>query len=215
MKKWIKVVLILTAAILVVAGGIIGGIKVIEIMEEEKIAQEEAVEKDRIMRTYQKINYALFMGRKTDYDLEWMGRYLSLPDPPPDQNPYGVKYRTYLALKLYKKETGLTLTYEELKDYLSQEYEPDGTLRLYNNGRHPEIESYVEWMWEHREEAEDYAKQLEIIYFRYWREHRDEVSADDVRVFYSLSPQMYDELAKKEADPDYEMDLVSLQEQGL
>jgi hypothetical protein len=219
MKKWVKIILCIFIAGLIIAGGIVGGLKIMEYTEEQKMemekAQAEAAEKERIARAYQKINYAIFMAANDDEDLHRRGMYLSFPDPRPDKNPYGVDIDIYLALKKYEKSTKNTLKYEALRDYVSQEYEPDGTLRLYNNGRHPEVEGYVEWMWEHKKEAENYARELETLYFRYWREHRDEMGANDLRVFYSISPQMYDELAKKEADPNYEMDLVSLQEQGL
>lgn len=48
-------------------------------------------------------------------------------------------------LLCYEIETGNVLTYEDIIEYLSSEYEPDGSLRLYNNGNWPEIEAYMNW----------------------------------------------------------------------
>jgi len=48
-------------------------------------------------------------------------------------------------LMLYWIDTGNLLTHEAIIDYFSEEFEPDGSPRLYNNGLHPEIESFVEW----------------------------------------------------------------------
>ena len=50
-----------------------------------------------------------------------------------------------IALQRYQEDTGVTLTFEEIDAFMSQEYEPDGSLRLYNNGLHPEIAKYVRW----------------------------------------------------------------------
>jgi hypothetical protein len=57
-----------------------------------------------------------------------------------------------------------------------------------------------------------YVEVLAMIYYTYVRNHYDDGFRS--KVFYSLSPQMYDELVKKEADPDYELDLLGLQQQG-
>ena len=50
-----------------------------------------------------------------------------------------------IALQRYQEDTGVTLTFEEIEAFMSQEYEPDGSLRLYNSGLHPKIADYVRW----------------------------------------------------------------------
>jgi hypothetical protein len=61
-------------------------------------------------------------------------------------------------------------------------------------------------------ELDAYINSLEHIYAEYFFAHRDEGFVSDA--FHELSPQMYDELVKKEADPTYEMNLLALQQQG-
>ena len=46
----------------------------------------------------------------------------------------------------------------------------------------------------------------------YFSEHRDQGFRS--QPFFQLSSQIYDALARAEADPDYELDLTSLQEAG-
>jgi hypothetical protein len=199
---------------LIIVGGIIGGLKIIEHNEEQKRKMEEAQEIKRIQETYQKFNYSVFMAIGDDeVDLPWDGKYAGTYVPDPESNPYGISCSIYLALKLYEKETGKFLAYETVMEYMAEEYEPDGTLRLYNNGKHPEVEGYVEWAWGDRKKIEKYMNRLSGLYYEYRSELEEDVFKGTL--FYSLSPQMYDELAKKEADPNYEMDLLSLQEQGL
>jgi len=63
-------------------------------------------------------------------------------------NDFGIDARMYLHLIWYERETGNVLPFEMVVDYFSQEFEPDGSPRLYNNGNHPEVEAFVNWMWE-------------------------------------------------------------------
>ena len=110
-------------------------------------------------------------------------------------------------------------------DYFSSEFEPDGTRRLYNNGHHPEMEAFVTWMWEgrrgiqldywgrnHNGELDEYIRTLKDMYSSYFHAHRD--NGFTSVSFSHLSSQMLDAFARAEADPDYELDLTSLQEAG-
>ena len=86
-------------------------------------------------------------------------------------------------------------------------------MRLYNNGKHPEIEAFVTWMWEsrRREGANEFRSHLERIYSDYTLDNRENFTRQR---FYQLSPQMLDALARADADPDYVLDLTSLQQAG-
>ena len=95
-------------------------------------------------------------------------------------------------------------------EYFSQEYEEDGSLRLYNSGLHPEIEAYMAWRSNFPELAGEYRDKLDAIYTQYFFLHRDE--GFEIVPFHHLSREMLDELIKKEADPEYEMDLMSIQQ---
>ena len=139
----------------------------------------------------------------------WRGKYFPL-----DLNSYGIDVITYLILQFYYIQTGIDLAWEVVADYFSEEYEPDGELRLYNNGNHTEIEAFVTWMWEERmaEKARDYRDEIDKIRNKYVSENRD--NGFESRALTDFSPQMLDALIRAEADSDYELDLTSLQEQG-
>ena len=143
-------------------------------------------------------------------------RYAPLRDILPAQNEWGICVARYLLLKMYEKETGKSLSYETLLDFFSQEFETDGSLRLYNNGNHPEIQAFIEWIWEsehRRDEFGEYANgRILAIYSDYVQEHRNQ--GFEHSVWWQLSPQMLDALARAEADPDYVLDLTSLQQAG-
>jgi len=127
----------------------------------------------------------------------------------PEENIFEICRLTYLFLKFYERETGNMLSYETVMDYFSQEFEQDGSLRLINNGKHPEMLAFAEWAFDPPQG-----------YFQYWRD------IDAIRDLYlethegvdlpwsAFSPKMLDALARAEADPDYVLDLTSLQQAG-
>jgi len=130
-------------------------------------------------------------------------------------NEFGIQVRAYLFLKKYELETGNTLSFDTVLDYFSQEFESDGSLRLYNNGRHPEMQAFVEWMWEgmRLRDMITFVDYLHFnIYTNYFFENKDEGFQD--QVFHRFSPQMLDALVRAYTDPDYVLDLTSLQQAG-
>jgi len=113
------------------------------VMEAERIAQREIVD------AYVRVNYAFaiwttIMHGEEVYSVS--GIYRPLPDVMSSQNPFGVCSILYLLLRMYYHRVGVVLEYEKVVDYFSQEFESDGSLRLYNNGKHSEIEAFVTWM---------------------------------------------------------------------
>jgi hypothetical protein len=147
--------------------------------------------------------------------------YFSVYQPPESfktqLNDFGIFDRIYLILRMYYHRGGVYLSYNTLLDYFSEEFELDGTLRLYNNGHHPEIEAFVVWMREEPRiklagEFDRYKANLHRNYISYTGEHQGQGFVEDE--FFNLSPQMFDALARAEADPDYVLDLTSLQEAG-
>ena len=134
-------------------------------------------------------------------------------------NEFGIYEHIYVVLRMYEHRGGVYLPYDIVIEYLSEEFEPDGTLRLYNNGRHPEIEAFVEWMRKEpritsltEHQVSEYRRNLERIYSSYFGKHREQGFRSVP--FHQLSPQMLDALARAEADPEYVLDLTSLQEAG-
>ena len=130
----------------------------------------------------------------------------------------GVNTFVYTDLALFRKETGSSLTYEQVLDYLSQEFEDDGEIRIFTNGRHPEIAAYVEWYgiwplgerfegWENWKARLDYNNRLSLLHSNYFIENEGFYNT----ALYNLPISIIDELIKKEADPDYVLDLTSIQ----
>ena len=153
--------------------------------EEERLAE--------IAYTYDRVNRAFFISEEC---------YTAFTEE-------NIHNHNYLNFALYEKQTGEVITYEQVFEYFSQEYEGGGSLRLYNNGLHPEIEAYVDWNWSAVEDRLDYRSKINMLFGEYFFEHRDE--GFESTPMYEWSIEILDELIKKEADPDYEMDLLSIQ----
>ncbi|MCL1989341.1 MAG: hypothetical protein FWG67_00470 [Defluviitaleaceae bacterium] len=220
-----KYILIFMLVVLLV-GALWLGLRLHEarVRHQEEEARLEAIreaEELEIIHTYIRLHYSLMgaddpdtLGELSEYYsrprlYERAGRYVG----PLSVNDHGIDWRVYLILRMYYHRAGIYLAHDKLIDYFSEEFEPDGSLRLYNNGLHPEIEAFVTWMWEGRrkEEFEAYRLRIDTIFSNYVSEHRDRGFNIPRR---DITPQMYDALARAEADPDYVLDLTSLQEQG-
>ena len=190
--------------------------------EEARVAEEQR----EIEEAYRWIHYSVDRLRHGEYwatlpdsFLAEVSVYRPLECLFGEPNEFGIFHRIYLILRMYYHQGGVYLPYEMLIDYFSEEFEPDGTLRLYNNGHHPEIEAFVIWMRNERritplerDQVSNYREALASIYGGYIDEHHE--NGFRVQNFGHLSPQMYDALARAEADSDYVLDLTSLQEAG-
>ncbi|MDO5649993.1 MAG: hypothetical protein Q4G11_05250 [Gallicola sp.] len=61
------------------------------------------------------------------------------------------KSMLYAYLQLFEKETGVVLSFDEIKDYLSQEFNTDGSRRASKD--YPKIQAYIDFIWgEHEKE---------------------------------------------------------------
>jgi len=217
----IKIKLIVLICVVII---IVGAVFTYQhIVRQREIAREIVVEQERIADAYWRVNSAFSWDSSRLQWLDWdeMERYSPLVLA--EHNLFGICTNTYLILKLYYRETGIILTYETVADYFSQEFEPDGSLRLYNNGKHPEIQAYVEWIREGRSQDQliiwgefgqrgVYWRRIWGIYTEYVLAHSDAGFIE--QRFVELSPQMLDALARAELDPDYVLDLTSIQQAG-
>ena len=194
-------------------------------IHERRVEEEARVEAEafQVALTYYRLNYALghtrihpdeLDGMTSEQILRFPGRasYRSLEQlkvvrPP---NSKGIITSYYIILRMYYHQTDIYLSYELVIDYLSSEFEPDGTRRLYNNGKHPEIEAFVTWMVKghRRTEMEAYFSSLADIFDEYLTE-RGCVRPFQYRLS-DLSTQAIDAIARAEADPDYILDLTGL-----
>jgi len=185
--------------------------------EIEATLEAERAARREIADAYIRVNYAFAIWTTTMYGesvYAISGRHWPLPDIISSQSPFGISFNLYLFLRMYYHQTGIILDYEKVIDYFSEEFEPDGSLRLYNNGNHPEIESFVIWMWDGQRipEAHEFVRSASAAYEQYVFRHKDD--GFDNQRFVDLSPQMLDALARALADSDYALDLTSLQQQG-
>ena len=216
---------------------------IIEVVHERRQMDVEARE---IRNTYQRLNVAFRLGIENSFTSlsgpYGVGntddrRFIPFDELFPEPNEFGIHPQLYLLLRFYETQTGEILAYETVVDYFSEEFEPDGSLRLYNNGLHPEIQSFVEWVYRTAEwelvdvrindsatqriistrawvwlEFSRYITDIVIIYSRY--RQTTPIEALEARLFDNLSPQMLDALAHSYADPDYVLDLTSLYQAG-
>ena len=219
-------ILIIVCSILILTGATVGGVMLHEHIQQRRIENMLEQERMEIIYAYIRLNYAFGRGGDpdrrgiTESDLErlyeWSGRYQPAREVSYETNQWALNVDKYLILKFYEHETGVVLPYELVIDYHSEKFEPDGSLRLYNNGKHPEIEAFVTWMWEgrRREEARVFIRDLELIYNDYSFSRRDDERFRR-QIFYQLSSQMLDALVRAYADPDYVLDLTSIQQSNF
>jgi len=221
MKKSRKALMCAICAVILLCVFAYGGISLFKCFvrqrEMEAIMEAERVEQKRVAATFVRLHYSFYIGGDPeiigDVVYRLHGMHLPLPDVISSKNPFGIDVVTYQVLRMYYHRTNIELAYEAVVEYFSQEFEPDGSLRLYNNGKHPEIEAFVEWMWDGRRHPEvmTYLRDIENIYVDYVIANREKFTSQSIA---DLSPQMLDALARAEADPDYILDLTSLQQQG-
>ena len=186
------------------------------------ISQKEATIMERKM-AYAQINYAFLLvdnrfRTNEGIDIEMNGMYRPLPAVSLEENSFGIIANIYILLLMYEIATERVLSYETVMDYFSQEYEPDGSLRQHNNGKHPETHDFVEWMWEGSRwwsEFGEFISGINLTLHNYYL--ANENSGFIAPPIYALSPQMLSELARTHSDPERfvsDMNLIELQNAG-
>ena len=229
MKKR-KIVVIVAGVLIILIPAIVFGINRLNEHLEYQRSRELILGMERREReAYVRLNYAFLLGNATantddldlwnEHNVNRFASYSRLEDRG-GFNDFGIHHAVYLALRMYEAETGNILSWETVLDYHSQEFEPDGSRRLYKNGKHPEIEAFMKWMVEgargggysHMAATWVFTRELEQMYFAYARTHEEFESCYWGLV--NLSPQMLDALVRAYADLDYVLDLTSLQQSG-
>jgi hypothetical protein len=211
-KKKIAIIISILCFLIVLGIGVI----VMKIQKEATAMREQRTAYMEVNFTFQLASIERLVRR--DMDIEAEGVYRSLPEVDIEVNRFGILVDTYLMLLMYELKTGNSLTYEMVVEYFGQEFEPDGSVRLHNNGNHPEINAFVEWMLEDyrwRFDWGDFVSAFVHVYANYSFDNRDNGFVS--QPFESLSPQMLRELARAAIDPECylpKMDLTSLQEAG-
>ena len=213
MKK--KIILIASSIILCLAM-ILGTIAIINFQQARKQERQREMEAEELRAAFVIQNRAFWNLLYTDEtnNRGQRGRYI--PAISSFHHISEIEYITYTALVLYRSQTGSILTFEQVMEYLSEEFEEDGSIRIYTNGLHPEIAEFVNW----REATMNsttgglvirYLSRLDGIYFYYVQENESFPLGD-----LSLLPvEMLDELLRRAEDKDYIMDLTSIQNRYL
>ena len=186
MKKKHVFIFIILLIIIAIIGGLI-----VKMNNDKKIEEQRKLELER--------NYTL---QNAAFHTGAAGRYSALPEYEDLED--GIYHGLYFDLAYYQKTTGKTLTYDEVKKYLSQEFEDDDEIRIYTNGRHSEIADYIEWYHENKDGCTLYGENLMNIIYEY-RIQCGEEAYGYVSIMFPNRAVM-DEVIKKEADPAYVMD---------
>ena len=129
----------------------------------------------------------------------------------------------YAWTLIYEQETGNALTIAEIEEYLSREFEEDGTRRLYVNYENENIQGYVEfmkYMWDKtRAQVEMY--NLEELRNIPWEDRGYAMINSRLGIVYDNLPEeikeqynwtnmpfeLVEEIVKKVYNPEYEMQL--------
>ena len=126
-------------------------------------------------------------------------------------NASGIDAGLHINLIRFERYTGNVLTKEQVFDYFSQEFEDDGEIRIFTNGRHPEIAEFIEWTERNDPEIHAHTVRITNIYFDYVEAQ----SKDFPRFFgtgiFFMPTEMLDEILEKDINPDHVLDLTSIQ----
>ena len=120
----------------------------------------------------------------------------------------------YVGLVAYNEwnrehgEEAEELTLADIQEYLSSEYNEDGSLRIQSG--YENIRAYVEWYYEvgGDEVIEKYWRELEKIINDY-RQQNLGIENDSVR---NMTVEQLQELIKKKEDPSYEINMEIMKE---
>ena len=198
----------------------------VNLYTKDKEKQEILRQEQELSNYYNLQNDAFFINSE----------YVTWSEYPIDNvyQPYGeIQYIPYLytGLLIYERETGNVLTLEEIEEYLSQEFEEDGTRRLYINYEEADIQGYVEFMkdmWDKSvQQFEEWEAQLDPTIPRseqpqpeMWEDRGLHVIYQRMAILALYLPEEFseyrftdlplpvmEELLKKAYDPEYEMQL--------
>jgi len=203
-----KKILAIVIVVIVVAGTIVGTLKIVGSNAGNGTRQEELeLQQKHLRRRYARQNI-VFASLTDVYVTRRSSQYLPVNIERP--NIDGIDLGIHWWLTFYERETGNILTYEQVLDYLSQEFEDDGEVRIFTNGRHPEIAEFIDWAYDfwNSEDMHAFISSVTDIFDAYFDEREGTPRFASI---FLISVEMLDELLKKESDPDYELDLTSIQ----
>ncbi|MBD5477752.1 MAG: hypothetical protein HDR14_00435, partial [Lachnospiraceae bacterium] len=121
-------------------------------------------------------------------------------------------YVSLVAYNKWNREHGVEaeeLTLADIEEYLSSEYNEDGSLRIQSG--YENIRAYVEWYYQigGDEVIEEYWSELERLLIIFGREN-PKITDNDAK---SMTIEQLQELIKKKEDPSYEINMEIMREQ--
>ena len=171
---------------------------------ERRKKQEEALEKVLITIEYQRQNGTFPRTSEHHIEEEFYVGYDAIEE--------NEMYVSLAAYNEWNREHGKEveeLTLADIEEYLSSEYNEDGSLRIQSG--YENIRAYVEWYYEigGDEVIKEYWKKLDYIAIEY-RGLYQEIIHTSVR---DMSIEQLQELIKKKEDPSYEINMEVMGEQ--
>jgi len=166
----------------------IAGCKTANYISEERIAGEENGGKESelfIELTYEKQNRAFFG--------------IGFPEYTPYSKKYEWKLQSHIIL--YTRETGKTLSLNDVEVFLNTMENPDGSPRTWLDDETGTINGFVEWCRWNKERLDNYRDELLDLYIMYSIEHPE----FEYHSVSELTPVQIIELDKKYLDPDYNL----------
>lgn len=119
--------------------------------------------------------------------------------------PYYEEMERYLQLDLcaYHYYTGKVVSLEDVKAFLENPLNPDGSPRTYDDDETGVIRDFVIWGGRHRSEMQGYQNNMQRILITYVVSHPE----IGLVVLSDLSLDQIHMLERKKEDPDFELDL--------
>ena len=119
--------------------------------------------------------------------------------------PYYEGTERYLQITLcaYEYYTGQTVTLEDVKAFLAQPINPDGSPRTYVDDETGIIRDLITWCYSHTAEINGYRNELTRVINTYVVSHPDLGGV----ILFDLSLDQIYMLEKKMKDPDFDLDL--------
>ena len=130
-------------------------------------------------------------------------------------NASGIDAGLYIGLIMFERHTGNILTKEQVFDYFSQEFEDDGEVRIFTNGRHPEIAAFIEWREKYSPELHAHVVRISNIYFDYAEAQGEDFPRFAGSGVLVMPTEMLDEILEKDINPDHVLDLTSIQDRYM
>ncbi len=194
-KKVLKIFIILLC-IAVLAG-------VVLFFQEQKRKRQEWIEQEILKIEYYEQNTALPLGRGYSASVESYVGYEAV-----DEEELYVRLAAYNEQMRLNGEEEKELTLVDVEEYLSNEYNEDGSLRIYKG--YEKIRRYMDWYFEEEGDLDiaAYWRKLEDIVLEYQRQNSN--------IIFENSKEMdlaqLQELINKKNDPTYEINMEVMKE---